>query len=128
MQAIAATSQHTPQVEGQVKAAVRSKTTDAVAPVTVSAPSEPPVASAVEIRQAEIRQAEIRQAIDAANASLKQVTSDLEFAMDSATGKTVLRVIDAGTRQILRQFPSEEMLAIGRALDRFHGFLITQKA
>lgn len=123
MQAIAATSQHTPQVESQVKAAVRSKTTDAVAPVTVSAPSEPPEASA-----AEIRQTEIKQAIDAANASLKQVTSDLEFAMDSATGKTVLRVIDAGTRQILRQFPSEEMLAIGRALDRFHGLLIKQKA
>ncbi len=123
MQAIAAISQHTPQVEGQVKAAVRSKMTDAIAPVTVPAPSEPPEASAVEIRQAEIR-----QAIDAANASLKQVASDLEFAMDSATGKTVLRVIDTGTRQILRQFPSEEMLAIGRALDRFHGLLIRQKA
>ena len=118
MQAIAAISQLTLQVEGQVKTAVRSKTTDAVAPVTVSAPSEPPEASAVEIRQA----------IDAANASLRRVASDLEFAMDSATGKTVLRVIDAGTRQILRQFPSEEMLAIGRALDRFHGLLIRQKA
>lgn len=118
MQATASISQLTPQVEGQVKAAVRSKTTDAVAPVAVSTPSEPLESSAVEIRQA----------IDAANASLKQVTSDLEFALDSATGKTVLRVIDAGTRQILRQFPSEEMLAIGRALDRFHGLLIRQKA
>lgn len=72
--------------------------------------------------------AQVREAIGAANAALKQVTSDLEFSRDTETGKIVVRIVDADTQQIIRQFPSEEMLAIARALDRFEGFLIKQKA
>ncbi|MBI3529278.1 MAG: flagellar protein FlaG [Betaproteobacteria bacterium] len=73
-------------------------------------------------------ESQIKHAIDAANAALKQVTTDLEFARDAATGKIVVRIIDASTQQVIRQFPSEEMLAIARALDRFEGLLIKQKA
>lgn len=73
-------------------------------------------------------ESQIRKAIEAANAALRQVTSDLEFARDEVTGQTVVRVIDSTSRQVIRQFPSEEMLAIARALDRFQGLLIRQKA
>ena|SRR5262245_28145595 len=72
--------------------------------------------------------AQVRKAIEAANAALKQVNSDLEFEQDDATGMTVIRVIDSATHQVIRQFPSEEMLGIARALDRFQGLLVRQKA
>ena len=98
----------------------------------VSAPAAPasarPLDLASETGQAEASQSQINQAIEAANAALKRVTNDLEFFMDSATGKAVVRVIDGSTGQVLRQFPSAEMLAIARALDRFQGMLIKQKA
>ena len=73
-------------------------------------------------------ESQVRDAIGAANAALKQVTNDLEFSRDTETGKIVVRIVDADTQQIIRQFPSEEMLAIARAINRFEGFLIKQKA
>jgi flagellar protein FlaG len=72
--------------------------------------------------------AQVRKAIEAANEALKHAGSDLEFEQDDATGKTVIRVIDSATRQVIRQFPSEEMLGIARALDRLQGLLVQQKA
>lgn len=96
-------------------------------------PALPPAARRADAPQAraaapEPHEVELRKAIEAANVALRQVTNDLEFARDDATGKTVLRVIDASTRQVIRQFPSEEMLAIARALDRFEGLVLRQKA
>lgn len=72
--------------------------------------------------------AELRQAVEAANTALRSISTDLEFSLDPSTGKTVVRVIDNTTQQIIRQFPSEEMLAIARAIDRFQGLLLRQKA
>jgi len=71
---------------------------------------------------------ELKQAIEAANTALRAVSTDLEFSFDPSTGKTVVRMIDNSTQQVIRQFPSEEMLAIARAIDRFQGLLLRQKA
>jgi flagellar protein FlaG len=70
----------------------------------------------------------IKDAIGAANIALQQVTSNLEFSRDAASGKIVVRIVDASTLQVIRQFPSEEMLAIARALDRLQGLLLVGKA
>ncbi len=48
--------------------------------------------------------------------------------MDDSTGKTVIKVVDSSTNELIRQIPSEEMLEIARALDRLQGLLIRQKA
>ena len=71
---------------------------------------------------------QVRQAITAANGALKAISSSLEFTQDPSTGKTVVRIIDAGTKQVIRQFPSEEMLVIARAIDRMQGLLLKEKA
>ena len=71
---------------------------------------------------------QIKHAIEAANEALMALSSDLEFSQDPSTGKTVIRIIDTSSQQILRQFPSEEMLAIARAVDRFQGLLLKEKA
>lgn len=73
-------------------------------------------------------ESELKQAIKAANAALKEISSDLEFAHDESTGKTLVRVYDTNTKEVIRQFPTEEMLAIAHAIDNFRGLLIQQKA
>ncbi len=118
MQPIASASSAPSQIEARSQTASQATAMDAVHRAKAPAPSG----------RIESVEAEVRKAIDAANAALKQVTNDLEFAVDSTTGKTVVRLIDADTRQVIRQFPSDEMLAIARALDRFQGLLIEQKA
>ena len=68
------------------------------------------------------------RAIDAVNRMLNPMARGLEFSIDQTTGKTVVKLVDKETNEVLRQMPSREMLAIARALDRVKGLLIHEKA
>lgn len=70
---------------------------------------------------------EVDAAIEAANQSMRTVATNLKFEKDTTTGKTVVRVIDSETQKILRQMPSEEMLAMSKALDRLQGLMVHLK-
>jgi flagellar protein FlaG len=56
------------------------------------------------------------------------VAQNLQFMIDGETGKTVIRVVDSATKEVIRQIPNEEVLAIARALDRLQGLLLKGKA
>lgn len=70
---------------------------------------------------------QIDAAIEAANRSMRNVATNLQFEKDLSSGKVVVRVIDTDTQQVLRQMPSEEMLAMGKALERLKGLMIHLK-
>lgn len=67
---------------------------------------------------------QVDAAIDAANQSMRQIATNLKFEKDTSSGKMVVRVVDTETQQVLRQMPSEEMLAVGKALDRLQGLMV----
>lgn len=72
-----------------------------------------------------------REALHAAvEASRKALAAQgtIEFRIDDSTGRTVVQVLDPATDEVLRQIPSEEMLAIASALDRVQGLLLRQQA
>lgn len=56
------------------------------------------------------------------------VAQNLQFSVDGETGKTVIRVVDGVTKEVIRQIPNEEVLAIARAMDRLQGLLLKGKA
>ncbi len=72
----------------------------------------------------EIAQLHLDDAIARTNASMRSVATNLQFEKDSSSGRTVVRVIDSETQQVLRQMPSEEMLAMSKALDRLQGLMV----
>lgn len=94
-------------------------------PATLAAPPRPsgaqttPKAPSLE---------QIKQAIEIANKALQAVASNLEFTQDASTGRTVIRIVDATTQQVIRQYPTEEMLAIAHGLDRMRGLLLEDEA
>ncbi len=92
-------------------------------PVARTSEASPPAAAAVVTDESQLK-----KAVDSANAAIKDISSDLEFSADPSTGKTIVRVIDRSTQQVIRQIPSEEMLAISKAIDRVQGILIRHKA
>jgi len=75
-----------------------------------------------------VTQEAVVAAVQSANAYVQSVASSLKFSLDEETGRTVVKVIDTETEEVLRQFPSEEMLAITRSIDRMQGLLINRKA
>ncbi len=56
------------------------------------------------------------------------VAQNLQFSIDEESGKTVVKIVDSSTKEVVRQMPSEELLAIAHALDRLKGLLLKQKA
>ncbi len=69
-----------------------------------------------------------KQAVARINEFLKSSAANVEFTVDAASDRVVVRVVDSETHQLIRQMPSEETLAISRALDRLSGLLLAQKA
>lgn len=62
------------------------------------------------------------------NEMLQNMQRNLEFQVDSTSGKTVFRVIHGSTGEVIRQVPSEEALALAEALADGRAFLISDQA
>jgi len=75
-----------------------------------------------------VTQEAVAAAVQSANAYVQSVSSSLQFSLDQDTGRTVVKMIDTQTEEVLRQFPSEEMLAISKSIDRMQGLLINREA
>jgi len=75
-----------------------------------------------------VTQAAVVAAVQSANAYVQSVSSNLQFSLDQDSGRTVVKVVDTETSEVLRQFPSEEMLSISKSIDRMQGLLIDREA
>lgn len=72
---------------------------------------------------------QVQQAIQAISKSVASSSaSNLQFSVDDDTGKTVVRVVDKTTGDVIRQIPSEEVIALSKAMDQMTGLLLRQKA
>lgn len=71
---------------------------------------------------------QVEVAIKAVKEFIQPMASNLAFEMDEDTGRTVVKITEASSGELIRQIPSEEMLEIAKALDRLQGLLVKQKA
>lgn len=97
-------------------------------PVNVEA--KPSVAvDAPQIAEQQPSAAQLQNVVDNMNKAMKQSNKNLEFTVDSDTHKSIVKLVDTETGEVIRQFPSEEALAISRAIDHIQqGLLLKQKA
>lgn len=72
---------------------------------------------------------QVKNAVDNANKVLKQAGNNIEFTIDTDTKKTVVKLVESSTGELIRQYPTKEMLAIAHAIDQLqHGAFLKQKA
>jgi flagellar protein FlaG len=94
-----------------------------------TAQTEQPSPKAVEVA---VNAQPTREQLDKAMGEVKQalapVARNLQFSIDDETGRSVVKVVDASTNEVIRQFPSEELLAITRSIDKLSGLFVKQKA
>lgn len=89
---------------------------------TESVPQPAPEASPKPSRE------QVQQVAQQLQRVAEPVAQNLQFSVDGDTGKTVIRVVDSATKEVIRQIPGEEVLAIARAMDRLQGLLLKGKA
>ena len=71
---------------------------------------------------------QVRQAVEAVKMAVEPVARDLHFTVDKETGKTIISVVDSATKEVIRQIPGEEIVAIAKAIDRMKSLLFKQTA
>jgi flagellar protein FlaG len=72
--------------------------------------------------------AALQDALERVKEKISTAGADLRFETDKETGRTIVQVVDAQTNEVIRQIPSDEMLAIARNIDHMKGLLLKQKA
>jgi flagellar protein FlaG len=98
----------------------------------VKATSETKLKTVDPTLSAQAMQSPDRAELEAATKSVRDfvepINSNLEFNVDHDTGEMVVKVIDRASGEVIRQMPSEEMLAVAKALDSIKGLFIKQTA
>lgn len=71
---------------------------------------------------------QLQSTVDEVKQVLEPVAQNLLFSIDEDTGKTIVKIVDSTTDEVIRQIPSEEFIAIAKALDSLKGLLLKQQA
>ena len=80
-----------------------------------------------ELKAQPVAEIPLAEAVERINDFIQIARSDLVFSVDESTGRTVVSVVDAQTQEVIRQIPSEEVLAIAARLDEARGLLFEGK-
>jgi flagellar protein FlaG len=72
--------------------------------------------------------AQVNEAVSSINRAMSAQSRGLEFSVDASSHRTIVKVIDSQTKELIRQIPSVETLEIARALEQAQGLLIKQQA
>ncbi|UOD30857.1 flagellar protein FlaG [Massilia violaceinigra] len=72
--------------------------------------------------------AEVTKVVDRINVAMQALSRNIEFSIDTDSKRTVVKIIDQTTKEVIRQMPSAEALEIGKALEKVQGLLISQVA
>lgn len=75
-----------------------------------------------------VSQKELSEALESINKALRQQSPDLEFSVDEDTDRTIVRVVDKETKEVIRQMPTREALEISKAIERMQSLMVNLKA
>lgn len=70
----------------------------------------------------------VKEAVGNLNDFVQKLTRTLQFSVDEESGRTVIKVVDSETNQLIRQIPPEEVLVLARNLANGEGVILKEQA
>ena len=70
----------------------------------------------------------VSAAVEKLNEAMAASSQSLKFEIDEDTKQIVVKIIDQGTDEVVRQIPTEEALQMAKSIDKMQGLLIRQTA
>jgi flagellar protein FlaG len=92
------------------------KVTKAIVADPKLADDGPGKSAAVGVQQ--ISKAELQQAVDVVNQAVALEQRSLSFSIDDVSGRSVIKVVDFETEELIKQIPSEELLKVAQDIKR----------
>ena len=105
-----------------------SRTTESAgAPVALDTDEVRAVRQEVGSDIANLRQA-VQESVEKLNKFISPYVTSLQFSVDEDLGKVVVRIMDNETEEVIKQIPSEDVLALTKALGKVSGLFVEQQA
>jgi flagellar protein FlaG len=70
----------------------------------------------------------LEKAVKDLSESAQNTQRSLQFSIDESSGRTVIKVVDKITQEVIRQIPEEEVLALAARLEKGTGRLVQDEA
>ena len=106
---------------------VKSSTaaTSTAAPAVPAAPA--PVEATQPEQQKAASSAQLQEAVSKLNDYVQNIQRTLAFSVDKETGRTIVKVYDSETKELIRQIPPEETVKLAASLDEQTANLFVQE-
>ncbi len=80
----------------------------------------------VDVSPVVVDKADLETAVKKLNDLVAPALQTVQFSLDTQSERMVVRVVDTASKQVLRQIPNEEVLAMSKTLDKLQGLMIRQ--
>jgi flagellar protein FlaG len=94
----------------------------------ISSTGQPSAVDAAQPVKKPVDQRSLKDATDKLNKFVQGYASELNFSVDDDTGIGLVKVIDTQSKEVIRQIPSEEVVALAQSIEKLQGLLLRQKA
>jgi len=74
---------------------------------------------AAEASSPPVDEQQLEQMVENLNEAVQAVHRQLQFNVDQESGKTIIRVVDAESKETIREIPSEEVLKMQKRLEQY---------
>ena len=81
-----------------------------------------------DLRVGTVDEQEMAIAVERLNGLAQMTRHELQFKVDDVTGRTVIKIIDAESKEVIRQIPPEEVMALLAHLQEFGSGLLNEQA
>ena len=71
---------------------------------------------------------EMEETVQAMNEMMKSLSRGLNFQVDDDNGRTIIKVIDRETQDLIKQFPSEELVKLITSMQNMQNILFDDQA
>lgn len=68
----------------------------------------------------EVSEEEVKEALEVVSTYIKNAFKDVAFSNDTNSGKTVIKVTDKETQELISQFPSDKILSMAKKIKSLH--------
>lgn len=124
------TTTSTPDSHGVKSEPVQDKATTSRETGNALPPAETPawaIAEQVSPQEDESEQTELKTALSEVKNHMRSMQRDLQFEVDEVSNRTIVRVVDAETGDVVRQIPAEEFVRMAKRLEEMEGLLMSER-
>jgi flagellar protein FlaG len=105
---------------------------DASPAVVVSTTQQTATATSESLEQQELERQQraeaLQEKVTELNDYMQHFNRSLQFTVDDSSGDTIVKVIDSDTDEVVRQIPSQALLDVRNAAEKYRGILLEVKA